>query len=61
MVDLTHGDNFTYLQLPARFAGDKRSGQSQLFSYDVALTIGGSARINVETFFQVTPGVLLTV
>ncbi|KAL5262010.1 hypothetical protein ACHWQZ_G007649 [Mnemiopsis leidyi] len=52
MVDLTHGDNFTYLQLPARFAGDKRSGQAQLFSYDVDLTIGGSAMIQIETFFQ---------
>ena len=33
MVDLTHGEEYTYLVLPGRFIGDKRSSENQLFSY----------------------------
>ncbi|XP_063691882.1 laminin-like protein epi-1 isoform X2 [Bolinopsis microptera] len=52
MVDLTHGDEYTYLVLPSRFVGDKRSSENQLFSYDVDLTVGGNAEIVSETFFK---------
>ena len=54
MVDLTHGDEYTYLVLPDRFVGDKRAKESQVFSYDVDLTVGGNADIVAETSFKVT-------
>ena len=53
MVDLTYGDEYTYLVLPGRFVGDKRSSENQLFSYDVDLTVGGDVEIVSETFFKV--------
>lgn len=53
MVDLTYGDEYTFLVLPDRFAGDKRASQSQVFSYDVDLTVSGSTKIAAETYFQV--------
>ena len=48
-------NNYSWVQLPAKFTGDKRAAHSQLFSYDMDLISSGDVSVVAETIFQVTP------